>query len=85
MDAAGVAGNDSAVRGLAVMSLTFACVLHALWRKGGIVLNNLLAFVKVSMLLAIIVLGFAVSAGATFGNVRIVPKGLPLLGILKLQ
>lgn len=68
MDAAGVAGNDSAVRGLAVTSLTFACVLHALWRKGGILFNNLLAFIKVSMLLAIIVIGFAVSAGASFGN-----------------
>lgn len=71
MDAARVTGNDSAVRGLAVISLTFACILHALWRKGGILLNNLLAFIKVSMLLAIIVIGFAVSAGASFGNVRI--------------
>ena len=71
MDCAGVAGNDSAVRGLAVMSLTFACILHALWRKGGILFNNLLAFIKVSMLLAIIIIGFAVSAGASFGNVGI--------------
>lgn len=68
MEAAGVAGSDSAVRGLAVTSLTFACILHALWRKGGIVFNNLLAFFKVSMLLAVIVIGFAVSAGASFGN-----------------
>lgn len=71
MEAAGVVGSDSAVRGLAVASLTFACILHALWRKGGIVLNNLLALVKVCMLLAVIVIGFAASAGATFGNVRI--------------
>lgn len=71
MEAAGVAGSDSAVRGLAVTSLTFACILHASWRKGGIVFNNLLAFFKVSMLLAVIVIGFAVSAGASFGNVRI--------------
>ena len=70
MDAAGVTGSDSAVRGLAVMGLTFACILHALWRKGGIILNNLLAFVKVSILLVIIVIGFAASAGASFGNVR---------------
>lgn len=74
MDAAGIAGEDSAVRGLAVMSLTFACILHALWRKGGILFNNLLAFIKVSMLLAIIIIGFAVSAGASFGNVRILRK-----------
>ena len=71
MEAAGVAGNASAVRALAVASLTFACILHALWRKGGIVLNNLLACFKVSLLLAIIVIGFAMSAGASFGNVRI--------------
>ena len=76
LEAAGVAGNDAAVRGLAVMGLTFACVLHALWRKGGIVLNNLLAFVKVSILLVIIVIGFAASAGASFGNVRIYQSGL---------
>lgn len=71
MEAAGITGRDSAVRGLAVTSLTFACILHALWRKGGIVFNNLLAFFKVSMLLAVIIIGFAVSAGASFGNVRI--------------
>lgn len=82
MDAAGVAGNDSAVRGLAVTSLTFACVLHALWRKGGILFNNLLAFIKVSMLLAIIVIGFAVSAGASFGNVRIFGNNVFLFSFL---
>ena len=69
MEAAGVTGNNAAVRGIAVASLTFACVVHAAWRKGGIVLNNLLAFMKVSMLLAIIIIGFAKSAGASFGNV----------------
>ena len=69
MQAAGIAGNNSAVRGLAVISLTFACILHALWRKGGIICNNILAVLKVSMLLAIIVIGFASSAGASFGNV----------------
>ena len=81
MEAAGVTGSDSAVRGLAVMALTFACVLHALWRKGGIVLNNLLAFVKVSTLLAIIVIGLASSAGASFGNVRMISSNLLLLKI----
>ena len=69
MEAAGHTGqNDSAVRGLAVLCLTFACLLHALWRRGGILLNNLLAVVKVLMLLAVIIIGFAVSAGASFGN-----------------
>lgn len=68
MEAAGVEGHDSAIRGLAVASLTFACLLHAAWRRGGIVLNNMLAFLKVSVLLAIIVIGFAASAGASFGH-----------------
>ena len=75
MDAAGIAGSDAAVRGLAVTSLTFACILHALWRKGGIVLNNFLAFVKVSTLLGIIAIGFAASAGASFGNVCVFDNG----------
>ena len=68
MEAAGTTGDDATVRGLAATALTAACILHALWRRGGILLNNLLAVVKVAMLLAVIVIGFAVSAGATFGN-----------------
>ena len=68
MQAAGLTGHFGAVRGLAVASLTFACILHAVWRKGGIILNNLLAVIKVGMLLAVIIIGFAASAGAQFGN-----------------
>ena len=68
MEAAGITGHDSAVRGIAIACLTLACILHALWRRGGIILNNILAIVKLGMLLAVIVIGFAVSAGATFGN-----------------
>lgn len=68
MEAAGVQAHDSAIRGLAVASLTFACLLHASWRRGGIVVNNMLAFLKVLILLAVIVIGFAASAGASFGN-----------------
>ena len=63
MDAASVTGNESGVRGLAVMSLTFACILHALWRKGGIIFNNLLALLTVLLLLALIVIGFVALAG----------------------
>lgn len=69
MEAAGHTGqNNSAVRGLAVLALTFACLLHALWRRGGILFNNLLAVVKVLMLLAVIIIGFCMSAGVSFGN-----------------
>ena len=69
MEAAGHTGqNNSAVRGLAVLALTFACLLHALWRRGGILFNNLLAIIKVLMLLAVIIIGFCMSAGVSFGN-----------------
>ncbi|KAL8757213.1 MAG: hypothetical protein Q9184_004273 [Pyrenodesmia sp. 2 TL-2023] len=66
--AAGTEGNDPLVRGLAVVSLTVACLLHASWRKGGIVVNNVLAVMKALVLVAIIVIGFAASAGASFGH-----------------
>ena len=68
MHAAGIEGRDSTVRGLAVVTLTAACLLHASWRKGGIMLNNILAVLKVMILLAIVVIGFAASAGANFGH-----------------
>ena len=66
--AAGIEGHDPTVRGLAVVCLTAACLLHAAWRKGGIMLNNLLAVLKSLILLAIVIIGFAASAGASFGR-----------------
>ncbi|KAL8677593.1 MAG: hypothetical protein Q9186_006002 [Xanthomendoza sp. 1 TL-2023] len=68
LQAAGIEGNDPTVRGLAVVCLTAACLLHAPWRKGGIVVNNLLAVMKALVLVAIVVIGFAASAGASFGH-----------------
>ena len=68
MRAAGDPDNTHAIRGLAVAALTGACLIHGLWRKGGIVLNNVLALIKVLILMAVIVIGFAVAAGASFGN-----------------
>lgn len=68
LQAAGVEGKDPLVRGLAVVCLTAACLLHASWRKGGIVVNNGLAVMKVLILVAIIIIGFAASAGASFGH-----------------
>jgi hypothetical protein len=68
------AGYDSdhlsaaAVRGLALAALTAACLLHGSWRRGGILLNNLVACLKVLILLAIIGIGFAALAGASFGH-----------------
>ena len=68
LHAAGIEGRDSTVRGLAVICMTAACLLHAAWRKGGIVLNNLLAVLKSLILVAIVIIGFATSAGASFGH-----------------
>ena len=68
LHAAGIEGRDSTVRGLAVVCLTAACLLHAAWRKGGIILNNLLAVLKSLILVSIVIIGFAASAGASFGH-----------------
>ena len=68
LEAAGIEGHGSTVRGLAVVCLTAACLLHASWRRGGIYVNNLLATLKVLVLLAVIIIGFAASAGASFGH-----------------
>ncbi|KAL8691465.1 MAG: hypothetical protein Q9218_003309 [Villophora microphyllina] len=66
--AADVEGHAPLVRGLAVVCLTAACLLHASWRKGGLVVNNLIAVLKVLVLVAIVIIGFAASAGASFGH-----------------
>lgn len=63
--------HDSAVRGLAVAALTAACALHAAWRKGGILVNNAFAFMKVAILLLIIAVGLAGLGGASLGSGRV--------------
>ncbi|KAL9001962.1 MAG: hypothetical protein Q9188_005086 [Gyalolechia gomerana] len=68
LQAAGMDDNAPLSRGLAVVALSVACALHAGWRQGGIVVNNVLAVIKVCILLAIIAIGFASAAGASFGN-----------------
>ena len=68
LQAVGAPDHPHAVRGLAVASLIIACLIHGLWRKGGIYFNNFLAIIKVLTLLAVIVIGFAAAAGASFGN-----------------
>lgn len=66
--AAGRSDSASEVRGIAAAILTLVCIIHATWRKGGILLNNMLAVLKASILVAIIAVGFAASAGASFGH-----------------
>ena len=66
--AAKIENKDAAARGLAVACLTVACLLHGVWRRGGIWVNNMLATLKVLILVAVIAIGFAASAGAKFGH-----------------
>ena len=68
LEAAGInEGHDSLARGLAVVCMTVACLLHATSRQGGIYIIIILAIFKVCILLAIIVIGFAAMGGSTFG------------------
>lgn len=82
MKAAGQTNPDpSTVRGIAVGAATLSCLVHYLWRRGGILLINIFAVLKSLMLLSIIVLGFSASAGASFGHGKV--KGVtynPALG-----
>ncbi len=71
MQAAGQTGSQSAILGLAVAAATSACLLHYLWRRGGIFLINVFAVMKVMILVGIIVLGFSASAGASFGHGKV--------------
>jgi amino acid transporter len=58
----------SSVIGLAIGALSCACLVHAASRRGGIILNNIFAVLKVAILLLIIILGFIRSQGYTFGG-----------------
>lgn len=72
MKAAGqTSPSYSSIRGIAVAAATLSCLVHYLWRRGGILLINIFAVLKVLILLSIIVLGFAASAGASFGHGKV--------------
>lgn len=69
MTAAGSTSEDKGqVIALAIAALTVVCLLHVSTRRGGILVNNCFALFKVAMLLAIIVIGFAIAGGAYFGG-----------------
>lgn len=55
--------SGAAVRGIAIAVATATCFIHTFSRRGGIVLNNVLAIVKVGILLLIIITAIVVSAG----------------------
>ena len=57
---------NAKARGLAVACMAVACLLHFIWRKGGIYVIDFVAILKVLILVAVIGIGFAASAGAKF-------------------
>ncbi|KPA35780.1 high-affinity methionine permease [Fusarium langsethiae] len=55
--------NEGTIRGIAIVIAIFPCLIHAFSRRGGILLNNLLAFIKVLMLVFMIIATWAVAGG----------------------
>jgi amino acid transporter len=55
--------SESTIRGIAIVIAIFPCLIHAFSRRGGILLNNLLAFIKVLMLIFMIIATWAVAGG----------------------
>ena len=66
--AGGDTGDRTKVIPLAIAALTVACLLHVSTRRGGILVNNCFAIFKIAILLAIIIIGFAIAGGANFGG-----------------
>ncbi|KAH7324361.1 amino acid permease-domain-containing protein [Stachybotrys elegans] len=56
--------SDAAVRGIAIATALLTCFIHTFSRRGGIMLSNVLAIVKVLILLFIVVTAICVAAGA---------------------
>ncbi|KAJ2904569.1 hypothetical protein MKZ38_007768 [Zalerion maritima] len=55
--------NQSTIRGVALAMATFACFIHAFSRRGGILLNDILAITKIAILLFFVVCAIVVAAG----------------------
>lgn len=55
-------------RGLGIICVTLACLMHFISRWAGIRVMNALSVMKVLLLIVIIILGFAYGAGAKFGH-----------------
>lgn len=56
------------VIGIAIGTLSAACLLHMFSRRGGIIMNNTFAIIKVLLLVVIIVLGFLKAGGVHLGS-----------------
>jgi amino acid transporter len=61
--ACGVDATNGTVRGMAIGVVTFACLIHGLSRKAGIVVNNTFGIIKVLMLLMVFIVGMLSAAG----------------------
>lgn len=56
------------VSGIAVGTMILVCLMHGIWRRLGIAVNNVFALFKLLMLLMIIILGFMSIGGKVFGT-----------------
>ncbi|KAH8703794.1 amino acid/polyamine transporter I [Talaromyces proteolyticus] len=54
------------VRGIAIGTMILVCLMHGIWRRLGIAVNNVFALIKLLMLLLIILLGFMSIGGNVF-------------------
>ncbi|KNB12135.1 hypothetical protein FOXG_11788 [Fusarium oxysporum f. sp. lycopersici 4287] len=59
--------SEGTIRGIAIVIAIFPCWIHAFSRRGGILLNNLLALIKVLMLIFMIIATWAVAVFAFSG------------------
>lgn len=70
LDAVGktnIENQNQVVRGIAIGTVVFSCLIHGSWRQGGIYLNNVLALVKILILVMIFILGMLAHNGV-FGE-----------------
>ncbi|KFY04726.1 hypothetical protein O988_00569 [Pseudogymnoascus sp. VKM F-3808] len=49
--------REAIIRGIAISTAFAACFIHGVWRQGGIIINNLLATVKIAILVFMFILG----------------------------
>jgi amino acid transporter len=63
-------GRKAAVVGIAVGAVTFSCLIHGTWRRGGILLNNFIASIKVLIICIFPVLAVCALAGVKHSNTQ---------------
>ena len=58
--------SEAIIRGIAISTAFGACFIHGVWRQGGIYLNNLLATVKIAILIFMFILGMLATRNNIF-------------------